>query len=246
MPRKPAGKTPGSERRDQAVEIGRAGAERDQAEHVQAAVHDRRPGALEERPAGPQHDRRREHELQPGRTRRGGTRSCRPSAGIWPPISSTTTGSVSTSPIQKRRRHVDQFGVRPGLGRHLERLQRHAADRAVARPSCRICGMHRAGVDRALRRGRRRGFAAFGAGSCPGAAMNFSRQRAEQKKKRRPVVLEPMLGGRRVRPSCRRPGRSRCPARSAPRRQRRDHARDAGFAVCHRHHSDQAPSAERA
>jgi len=34
---------------------------------------------------------------------RGGTRSCRPRAGMWPPISSTKTGNVRTSPTQNRR-----------------------------------------------------------------------------------------------------------------------------------------------
>ena len=60
-------KQAGRERRDEAVEIGGADAERDQAEHVEDAVDDRRPAAHEERPARPQHDRRREHELNPDR-----------------------------------------------------------------------------------------------------------------------------------------------------------------------------------
>ena len=35
----------------------------DQREHVETAVHERRPAAYEERPATPQHDRRRQQEL---------------------------------------------------------------------------------------------------------------------------------------------------------------------------------------
>ena len=58
---------PGRERRDHAVEIGRADAEPDQRPHVGAAVAERRPAALEDRPAGPEHDRRRQRELQPVR-----------------------------------------------------------------------------------------------------------------------------------------------------------------------------------
>lgn len=62
---KARGKDARCERRDHAVEIRRPGAERDQAKHVEAAVDDRCPGALEERPARPQDDRRREDELDP-------------------------------------------------------------------------------------------------------------------------------------------------------------------------------------
>ena len=46
---------------------GDADAERDQAEHVERAVADRCTAAHEERPAGPQHDRRGENELNPDR-----------------------------------------------------------------------------------------------------------------------------------------------------------------------------------
>ena len=56
---------PRRERRDQAVEIGRAGAERDQREHVQPARAQRGKAAHEERPAAPQHRGRGEGELQP-------------------------------------------------------------------------------------------------------------------------------------------------------------------------------------
>ena len=34
---------------------------------------------------------------------RGARSRCRPSAGMWPPISRMNTGAVSASPIQKRR-----------------------------------------------------------------------------------------------------------------------------------------------
>src|SRR3546814_20651256 len=45
------------ERRDEAVEEGRADADREQREHVAVARADRRPAALEERPPRPEHDR---------------------------------------------------------------------------------------------------------------------------------------------------------------------------------------------
>ena len=48
-------------------------------------------------------------------------------------------------------RHVDEFGVRPGLGGRHHRLERHAADRARARPDLPDLRVHRAGVDRAFR-----------------------------------------------------------------------------------------------
>src|SRR3546814_20554607 len=55
------------DRRDEAVEEGRADADRDQREHVEVARADRGPAALEERPPGPEHDRRGQRELHPGR-----------------------------------------------------------------------------------------------------------------------------------------------------------------------------------
>ncbi len=51
------------EGRDDAVEPGDAGAQRDQREHVEVARDERLPAALEERPAGPQHHRCRQREL---------------------------------------------------------------------------------------------------------------------------------------------------------------------------------------
>ena len=45
-------------------------------------------------------------------------------------------------------RHVDELGVRPGLGGRRRRLERHAADRAGARPGLTDLRVHRAGVDR--------------------------------------------------------------------------------------------------
>ena len=48
-----------SDGRDGAVGPSDTGTHRDQREHVQAAVNQRGPGPLEERPASPEHDRRR-------------------------------------------------------------------------------------------------------------------------------------------------------------------------------------------
>ena len=60
-------KNAGGYRRDDAVDIGDAGAHRDQREHVEIARDDRLPSAHEERPAGPQHHRCRKRELDPVR-----------------------------------------------------------------------------------------------------------------------------------------------------------------------------------
>ena len=63
------GEQAGHERRRDAVRVGGAGAEGDEREHVQVAVHDRPPSTLEERPAAPEDDRRRQRELDPERPR---------------------------------------------------------------------------------------------------------------------------------------------------------------------------------
>ena len=61
--RKPSGKELWRERRRHAVDIRRPHAETDEREHVGAAIPKRRPGALEERAARPQHHRCRKDEL---------------------------------------------------------------------------------------------------------------------------------------------------------------------------------------
>ena len=62
------------EHRDDAVEERRTGPQRDQREHVQAAMNDGCPATLEERPPAPEHDGCGENELRPrqhGRRDRG-------------------------------------------------------------------------------------------------------------------------------------------------------------------------------
>ena len=57
--------------------------------------------------------------------------------------------------------HVDQFGARTGFFSGADRLQRHAANRAIARlrpPDLRV---HGAGVDGAFRGGRARHWSAW-------------------------------------------------------------------------------------
>ena len=94
--------------------------------------------------------------------------------------------SVSASPIQNRRVMSTSSGFGPASAVTVQRLQRHAADRAAARPllpdlagasgRCRWCPSR-------WRLGRR---GAFGCEILPGSASNFVRHPAEQKWKVRP------------------------------------------------------------
>ena len=99
--------------RDQAVDIGDAGAERDQSEHVEPAVADRSPASPEKRPPAPQNDRCREHELRP--------RPCRgivASARICSPMTIAVSGTVSAAAPQNRRVILRSSGlaVSPAAG----------------------------------------------------------------------------------------------------------------------------------
>ena len=133
--------------------VRRPDAERDQREHVRAAVDDRRPPALEERPAGPEDDRRPEHQADPV----GDVR-------IETSAEAHAEDHVSHSQQKHRRaeqrrnrepaRHVGQLGVRQLVGRHRAGLERHAADRTGARLVAHDLGVHRARVFDARRRGR--------------------------------------------------------------------------------------------
>ena len=60
------GKKAWGQRGKNAVNISRAGTERDQAEHVEASVDDRCPAALKERKTGPQDNGCRKRKLNPG------------------------------------------------------------------------------------------------------------------------------------------------------------------------------------
>ena len=84
---------------------------RDQREHVETAVDERRPAAHEERPAAPEHDRRRQRELDPdaapAQRRR---RAAEP--GIISAIASTSSGTVRARQTQNRRVMSIELGVR--------------------------------------------------------------------------------------------------------------------------------------
>ena len=65
-------------------------------------------------------------------------------------MASTSSGSDSDRAHPEAPAHVDQLRVRPFFERGLERLQRHAADRTMARTIAADLRMHRASPDRSL------------------------------------------------------------------------------------------------
>ncbi len=98
------------ESRGEAVEIGGAGAERDQREHVERAVpQDAQPRAKNGAPAQSTTGEAK-RELQPDRE------FARDAVSQCPPISSNTTGSARTRPIQKRRVISTSSGLGPASG----------------------------------------------------------------------------------------------------------------------------------
>ena len=153
---------PRGHRGRQAVEVSSADAQGDQGEHVRAAVDDRGPGAFEERPAAPQHDRRGQDQLHPVEhlpcpgVQRPARAACRP----WPARRSAGSGpgrsrSAGSCPP------VRDWGLPRRDG---ARLQGHAALRAAAGMVAHDLRMHGTGVDRAG--GRRRSGGGAGQVAC--------------------------------------------------------------------------------
>ena len=128
---------------DDAIEIRRAGAQTDQREHVQVAVHDGSPRALEERPPGPQDDRRREQRLQPSSCPRT-KRLVQWTAGEHVRHHHGQERSGQNDGGAKPAPHVVELWI-PVVQRHSPWLQRHPADRTRARLVADDLGMHRAG-----------------------------------------------------------------------------------------------------
>ena len=140
----------GGDGRDQAVEEGRARAERDEGEHVQPTRAQRGEAAHEERPAAPQHRRRGNGELQPllGVRRKEGQHV---DAKHMRAHVEHDEGEGERHGDPKPAGEVNELGVTAMLmlGRHAHGLERHAADRAMARTLLHDLGMHRARVERA-------------------------------------------------------------------------------------------------
>ena len=142
---------------------------RDQREHVEVARQDRLVGAHDEGPAGPQHDRRGEDELQPVRPRL----TDEIQAEHMLPHFQHEHGNGQRERDPEPPRHIGELRIGTAVGGHHVRLKRHAADRATPRPGLPHLRMHRAGVDRAVRHRLRRSLGAeefLGLGGEPGAA----------------------------------------------------------------------------
>ena len=127
-----------------AVRVSHRHPKPDQREHVEAAMAQRLGRANQQRPSGPQHDRRGERELDPG-ARRAGLEGVRPGA----------REHVAHRHQHQRRRkqqghpesplHIDELGIGRLLGGDRLRLQRHAADRAAPGALAHHLRVHRAG-----------------------------------------------------------------------------------------------------
>jgi hypothetical protein len=141
----------GQERRDKAEQVGHTDAERDQAEHVQAAVHERPPSPLQQRPARPQDHGCGQQELEP-QGRLGGDQAVEPEpremGAQFQEDERRRQGGTDPEPPG----HIHELGVRLALDTGGDRLQGHAADRAIARPFLADLRVHRTGIDHALLR----------------------------------------------------------------------------------------------
>ena len=161
-------KCAGREQPRQAEEPGGAGAEGDQRPHVGQAVPHRRPPAQEEGAGDPQH-RCRDQALQ-------GDEKARPEPGV--------EGNARVAPHLQREdgrsercrepqpvTQVEQLWRRPCIGHRHHRLERHAADRTIARRGLLDLGVHRAGVEAPLGRGPRGGAAVQEISGCCGKSL---------------------------------------------------------------------------
>ena len=128
-----------------AVEISRAGAESDEGEHVQAAVDDRGPAALEKRPTAPEHHRGGEGELNPNQRQPGqesGKRLAR--NHLRHGEEEDRSGKDNAGP--KPASHVQQLRVGLFFHRCSPRLQGHPANGARARLAAHHLRVHGADV----------------------------------------------------------------------------------------------------
>ena len=141
---KRVGKEARGQRRDDAVAVRRTDAKRDEREHVQVPVDDRRPPAFEKWPASPHHDGGGERELDPPQDGR------RHQA-----VTTTARQQLRHHQRENRRRerggppeaprHVVQLWILDVLG-DVHRLERHPTLRAGPRSALTDLRVHRARV----------------------------------------------------------------------------------------------------
>jgi hypothetical protein len=126
-----------------AVEPRSSCAQRDQGEHVQAAVLQRRPSPLEEGPARPQYHRCAQHQLDPV----GSLRAHQvPDVEEVPAHLQHQNRQRQDQPDPEPAGHVAQLGAVAFLRGPQHRFERHPADRATAWPHLPNLRVHRAGV----------------------------------------------------------------------------------------------------
>ena len=162
------------EHREDAEEVGDRDAKADEAVHVEPQRPERHPRALEERPAAPEHDRRGERELPPGEERLV-HRVPEFHAPDHLGHRGRNEGQAQRDAHPEAPRHVLQMDVLDVRERGGARLERHAADRAVAGRVAHDLGVHRAGpLDvRARGHSRERGGRSGPCGREPWVAMVF-------------------------------------------------------------------------
>ncbi len=136
-----------------AVEPRHAGPHRNEREHVEVARDQRLPAAHEERPAAPEHDRRRQQKLQPVRPGRADEHV---KVGEMPAHLQHDHRQREREADPEPPRHVGELGVPRRFRGHQFGLERHPADRARAGAGLPNLRVHRAGIDRALGNGRQR------------------------------------------------------------------------------------------
>ena len=124
--------------RRHAVEVGDRDPEADQGEHVQAAVDDGGPAALEEGEGAPQHHRAGQRQLQPAEPGGG---------GHWREGQDDQRRGEECAHNQAAR-HVAELAVIVRPGGHRPRFQRHAARGTGAGTRLVHFRVHRAGVPR--------------------------------------------------------------------------------------------------
>ena len=140
---------PGKQGRNQAVEVGNAGAEGDQGEHVETAMDQGVPGPLEEDRQPPQRTTgvARSSSIQGAAP--AGSSCFSGSPGMRSPMARRKTGTVSARQTQNRRVMACSSGFSL-LGADHFRFEIHAADRAGTGSLLDNLGVHRAGILPAL------------------------------------------------------------------------------------------------